>query len=140
MSLESEKGWQELHGLCLNKYGKLEPSSIDLDYYYTNDGGSFASDDYGRPGKLSNTASNVRLEVTSANVFLFAALQDRRGENHTSVDLNVNIENQDGRFRFEKQYVSDCSRSLHCNSHSFKVTVSLAVRAPAPSLWRIYLL
>lgn len=107
MFLESEKRWKELHGLCLNKYGKLEASSIDLDYYYKNDGGSFASNDYGRSGNLSSTASNVRLDVTSANVFLYATLQGSRGGNDTEVDLNINIENQDGRFKFVKQYVSD---------------------------------
>ncbi|KDR79182.1 hypothetical protein GALMADRAFT_277685 [Galerina marginata CBS 339.88] len=102
MTLESERGWRELHGLCLNKYGKLEESEVDLDYYYKNDGGSFVSDNYGRSGNLSSTSSDVRLEVTSANIYLHARLQGRRGEQDANVDLNVNIENDNGRFKFEK--------------------------------------
>ena len=97
----------ELHGLCLNKYGKLEASSIDLNNYYKSDGSeSLASDYYdGGSRNLANRAQDFSLEVTSAEVLLHAKLRD--GWN-ASVNLNINIENRDGKFHFEKQCVNHC--------------------------------
>ena len=107
MFVEKDGGKVELHGLCLNKYGKLEASSINLNNYYKlNSSGSFTSDDYDqRSRNLANTAQDVDLEVTSTEVLLRAKLRNGRD---ASVNLNINIENRDGSFKFEKQYVSHC--------------------------------
>jgi len=95
----------ELHGLCLNKYGKLEASSIDLNNYYKSDGSaSLPSDSYDeRSRNLVDTVREVSVNVTGAEVVLNAKLLNGRD---ASVNLNINIENRDGRFHYERQYVN----------------------------------
>lgn len=106
MFLDDDKQ-TELHGLCLNKYGKLEPSSIDLNRYYKNNNGSFESNDYGSSGNLSYTAQDFWVEVSSSKILFHAKLRGGRGFEDKDVDLNINIENDNGSFKFVKQYVSD---------------------------------
>lgn len=101
--IEKDESKLELHGLCLNKYGKLDASSIDLNNYYKIDNGSFASDYYGeRSRNLANTVRDPTLDHTSAEVLLRAKLRDGR---QAVVNLNINIENRDGSFHYERKYV-----------------------------------
>lgn len=105
MFVEKGASKVELHGLCLNKYGKLEASSIDLNNYYKSDGSaSLPSDSYDeRSRNLVDTVREVSVNVTGAEVVLNAKLLNGRD---ASVNLNINIENRDGRFHYERQYVN----------------------------------
>jgi hypothetical protein len=82
MFLDNDGGVHALHGFCLDEYCKLEYSSIALNSHYR-----FIAD-----------AKELDLEVTPTQVLLKADGRERD-------DLNINIENQMGRFVYVRQYV-----------------------------------
>ena len=48
-----------------------------------------------------------KVEMCSTVIVFHAKLRGRHGYEDRNVNLNINIENDDGRFKFVKQYVSD---------------------------------
>jgi hypothetical protein len=100
-----------LRATCLDNFGKLILSEIDLNTFYGVSDGKFeSSSDEGFKSDsegYANKSQNARLLVLADGIWLQADLKKKDGTwaMAAKINLSICIENQNGQLKFVKQYV-----------------------------------